>query len=102
HEFLRSLGAEPTTYGPGLAERVRALAPDGVDYGFDTAGQGGVRELIALTGDPARVATIADFAAGELGVKVTGGAGAERALEALPEVAELIAAGRFHLPVQQT
>jgi NADPH:quinone reductase-like Zn-dependent oxidoreductase len=102
HEFLRSLGAEPTTYGPGLAERVRALAPDGVDRGFDTAGQGGVRELIALTGDPAKVATIADFAAGSLGVIVTGGAGSERAAEALPEVAELIAAGRFRLPVQQT
>jgi NADPH:quinone reductase-like Zn-dependent oxidoreductase len=102
HEFLRSLGAEPTTYGPGLADRVRALAPDGVDRGFDTAGQGGVRELIELTGDPAKVATIADFAAGALGVIVTGGAGSERAAEALPEVAELIASGRFHLPVQQT
>jgi NADPH:quinone reductase-like Zn-dependent oxidoreductase len=102
HEFLRSLGAEPTTYGPDLADRVRALAPDGVDCGFDTAGQGGVRELIELTGDPARVATIADFGAGSLGVIVTGGAGSERAAEALPEVAELIAAGRFHLPVQQT
>jgi NADPH:quinone reductase-like Zn-dependent oxidoreductase len=102
HEFLRSLGAEPTTYGPGLADRVRALAPDGVDRGFDTAGQGGVRELIELTGDPARVATIADFGAASLGVIVTGGAGSERAAEALPEVAELIAAGRFTLPVQQT
>jgi NADPH:quinone reductase-like Zn-dependent oxidoreductase len=28
HDFLRSLGAEPTTYGPGLVERVSALAPD--------------------------------------------------------------------------
>jgi NADPH:quinone reductase-like Zn-dependent oxidoreductase len=102
HEFLRSLGAEPTTYGPGLAERVRALAPDGVDLGFDTAGKGGVRELIDLTGDPARVASIADWGAAELGVKVTGGAGAERAVEALAEAAELIAAGRFHLPVART
>jgi NADPH:quinone reductase-like Zn-dependent oxidoreductase len=73
-----------------------------VDCGFDTAGQGGVRELIALTGDPAKVATIADWGAASLGVIVTGGAGAERAAEALPEVAELIAAGRFRLPVQQT
>ena len=40
HDFLRSLGAEPTTYGEGLVERVRALAPDGVDLAFDTAGQG--------------------------------------------------------------
>jgi NADPH:quinone reductase-like Zn-dependent oxidoreductase len=102
HEFLRSLGAEPTTYGPGLAERVRALAPDGADLGFDTAGKGGVRELIELTGDPARVASIADWGAADLGIKVTGGAGAERAVEALAEAAELIDAGRFSLPVAQT
>jgi NADPH:quinone reductase-like Zn-dependent oxidoreductase len=68
HEFLRSLGAEPTTYGEGLVERVRALAPDGVDLAFDTAGKGGVADLITLTGDPARVATIADFGAAALGV----------------------------------
>ena len=29
-EFLRQLGAEPVAYGPGLDDRVRALAPDGV------------------------------------------------------------------------
>jgi NADPH:quinone reductase-like Zn-dependent oxidoreductase len=100
HDFLRSLGAEPTTYGPGLVERVSALAPDGVDLAFDTAGAGGVPDLIALTGDPARVATIADFGAAALGVKVTGG-GDGRAVEALAEAAELIQAGRLQLPVQQ-
>ena len=31
HAFLRELGAEPVTYGDGLTERVRELAPDGVD-----------------------------------------------------------------------
>jgi len=31
HEYLRSLGAEPVGYGGGLVERVRGLAPDGVD-----------------------------------------------------------------------
>ena len=29
HEYLRSLGAEATTYGDGLADRIRALAPEG-------------------------------------------------------------------------
>src|SRR5579884_546140 len=29
-EYLRGLGAEPVTYGDGLANRVRDLAPDGV------------------------------------------------------------------------
>jgi NADPH:quinone reductase-like Zn-dependent oxidoreductase len=73
HEYLRSLGAEPVVYGSGLVERVRALAPDGVDYGFDIAGKGGVDALISLTGDPGRVASIADFGAAEKGVKVTSG-----------------------------
>jgi NADPH:quinone reductase-like Zn-dependent oxidoreductase len=101
HEFLRSLGAEPTTYGEGLVERVRALAPDGVDLAFDTAGKGAVPDLITLTGDPARVATIADFGAAALGVKVTGG-GDFRAVEALDEAAGLIEARRFRMPVAQT
>src|SRR3954468_15159742 len=101
HDFLRSLGAEPTTYGDGLVERVRALAPAGVDLAFDTAGKGGVRDLIELTGDPARVATIADFGAAALGVKVTGG-GDFRAAEALGEAAALFEAGRLQAPVAQT
>src|SRR3954452_15124795 len=52
HDFLRSLGAEPTTYGAGMVERIRALAPDGVDLAFDTAGKGAIPDLIELTGDP--------------------------------------------------
>jgi NADPH:quinone reductase-like Zn-dependent oxidoreductase len=35
YDLLRSLGVEPTMYGPRLVERVRALAPAGVDAEFD-------------------------------------------------------------------
>ncbi len=38
HEFLRGLGVEPVTYGDGLAERVRELAPEGVDVVVDFIG----------------------------------------------------------------
>src|SRR3954470_19668557 len=100
HDFLRSLGAEATTYGDGMAERIRALAPDGVDLGFDTAGRGGVSDLIELTGDPGRVATIADFSAAGLGAKVTSG-GEGRAPGALEEAAALIEKGDFSLPVAE-
>jgi NADPH:quinone reductase-like Zn-dependent oxidoreductase len=98
HAFLRELGAEPTTYGEGMVERIRALAPGGVDLALDTAGRGGVPDLVELTGDPARVATIADFNAASLGVKVTGGAEG-RATEALAEAASLMASGALRVEI---
>jgi NADPH:quinone reductase-like Zn-dependent oxidoreductase len=100
HEYLRSLGAEATTYGEGMAERIRELAPDGVDLALDTAGKGAIPDLIELTGDPAKVATIADFSAAALGAKVTGG-GDGRAPGALEEAAALIEKGEFSLPVAE-
>lgn len=38
HDYLRSLGAAPVAYGDGLADRVRAVAPDGVTAALDTPG----------------------------------------------------------------
>jgi NADPH:quinone reductase-like Zn-dependent oxidoreductase len=96
-DFVRSLGAQATRYGAGLVDRVRELAPEGIDGGIDTAGRGSVRDLIALTGDPARVVTIADFGAAELGVQVTSGGGGQAAR--LEQVAELLADGRLDLPI---
>lgn len=58
HDYLRSLGAIPTTYGPGLVERVKALAPNGVQAAFDIVGSGVIPELIELTGNPSKVLTI--------------------------------------------
>lgn len=103
HEFLRSLGAEPTTYGVGLADRVRALVPDGVDCALDASGGGVLPDLVALTGSPEHVVTIADYpGAQETGVAFTGGAGAERAVHALRDIGPLIESGKFTLPVAQT
>jgi NADPH:quinone reductase-like Zn-dependent oxidoreductase len=98
--FIRSFGAQPTLHGPGLADRVRVLAADGVDGGIDTAGKGSVRDLVELTGNPGKVVTIADFGAGELGVQVTTGGGDRR--PRLEEIAELLAAGKLDLPVART
>jgi NADPH:quinone reductase-like Zn-dependent oxidoreductase len=103
HEFVRSLGASPVTYGPGLAERVRALGFEHIDRAFDAAGGGALRDLIELTGSPQNVLTIADWeGAAETGVQASGGAGAERALHALRDVVPLIDEGRFSLPVART
>jgi NADPH:quinone reductase-like Zn-dependent oxidoreductase len=99
-DFVRSLGAEVTRHGPGLADRVRAVAPDGIDGAVDTAGKGSAAELVELTGNPAQVVTIADFAAGELGVQVTTGGGGQR--ERLEQVAGLLAAGALEVPIAGT
>ncbi|MGD3111287.1 NADP-dependent oxidoreductase [Streptomyces sp. YGL11-2] len=66
HDFLRSLGAEPVTYGDGLADRVRALAPEGVDAALDFVGGGAVEVSQQVLKDRGRVVSIAD---GEVGAK---------------------------------
>jgi NADPH:quinone reductase-like Zn-dependent oxidoreductase len=103
HDYLTELGAEPTTYGDGLVERVRALAPDGVDRALDAGGGGALPALVELAGGPEHVVTIVDYAgAQETGVPFTGGPGSTRAWHALREVGPLIEAGRFTLPVAHT
>jgi NADPH:quinone reductase-like Zn-dependent oxidoreductase len=102
HEYLRSLGAEPVAYGDGLPDRVRALAPGGVDLALDVAGNGILPELIDLAGGPGHVVTIADFAgAQKFGVRFSRGDDG-RALHALAEIGPLVESGRFSLPVAGT
>jgi NADPH:quinone reductase-like Zn-dependent oxidoreductase len=59
-DYVRSLGATATTYGPGLPDRVRALAPGGADLALDVAGHGVLPDLIAITGSPDHVVTFID------------------------------------------
>jgi NADPH:quinone reductase-like Zn-dependent oxidoreductase len=100
---LREYGAEPVAYGEGLADRVRELAPDGVDRALDMGPGGALPELVALTGDPSRVLTISDFQNAEAnGVKASGGPGTPRHWEALEQAATLAGRGELVLPVQQT
>ena len=106
HDFLRSLGATPVTYGEGLASRVAAVAPDGVDAALDLAGSGSLADLVAIVGDPTKVATVADFAAAALGVTIVQGAANAAANLAL--AAELGAGGSYTprieatFPIEQT
>ncbi|MFE6758421.1 NADP-dependent oxidoreductase [Streptomyces sp. NPDC057684] len=67
HDFLRELGAEPVTYGEGLAERVRALAPEGVDAVFDTVGGEALKVSAGLLAPGGRLASIADASVVDLG-----------------------------------
>jgi NADPH:quinone reductase-like Zn-dependent oxidoreductase len=80
HDYLRSYGATPTTYGEGLVERVRELAPDGVDRAIDDAGGGALPAMVELAGSPESVVTIADYeGAQKTGVVMTGGPDSKRA-----------------------
>jgi NADPH:quinone reductase-like Zn-dependent oxidoreductase len=101
-ERVTALGATAVRYGEGWSDRVRALAPDGVDAVFDTSGAGVLAESVALAGDAARVITIADESAAQHGVRFTGADPSDRIPEARSELAALAAAGRLSVPIWRT
>jgi NADPH:quinone reductase-like Zn-dependent oxidoreductase len=100
HQYLRELGATPVLYGQGVAERVRAAGGGPVDAVFDVAGKTPVEELISLAPEPSQVVTIANYAAGQAGARVTGGGADSHPMEALAEVAELLAQNQLVIKVQ--
>ncbi|WP_020143041.1 NADP-dependent oxidoreductase [Terracoccus sp. 273MFTsu3.1] len=85
-ERVAALGATPTTYGDGWLERVRALAPNGVDAVFDASGAGVLDESVELLGGSDRLVTIADPAAFTTGITFSGTS--ERSAQ---ELADLVA-----------
>lgn len=102
---VRSLGGIPVAYGDGLADRVRAAAPQGVTVAIDAAGTDEALETsIELVGDRQRVATLVRGRDAEgLGIRAFSG-GSPRPLtaqqqtwrtEAIPVTIALLAAGRF-------
>ncbi|MEV5734239.1 NADP-dependent oxidoreductase [Streptomyces sp. NPDC014940] len=60
HDFVRGIGGEPVSYGEGLAERVRGLAPEGVDAAFDTIGGDTLKASANLLAPEGRLVSIAD------------------------------------------
>ncbi len=110
-ERMRALGAIPTTYGPGLVERVRALAPGGVDVVLDVAGTDEALDAsFELVPDRSRIGTIVVGArAAELGIRAWSGGSPvpltseEQALrtEAYGVVAGLLERGEFRVDVSR-
>ena len=102
HAQLRSFGAIPVSYDTGLAERIRAIAPQGVDAVLDASGRGEIPLSIELAGGPERVLTLVAFDAANLGIRIhVGGAGANGA-PALRDILTLLRDGRLRVPIFRT
>jgi len=102
HEWLRSVGVEPVAYGDGLADRIRAAAPVGVDAFIDLFGEEYVRLAVELGVDPDRIETIIAWeAAAEVGAKAEGSATASTA-GVLTEMAGYVASGQIVVPIAAT
>ena len=69
HDLVRGLGGVPVICA-GLADRVREISPS-VDAVLDAAGKGELQDAITLAGGPARVMTLADEHAADLGVALS-------------------------------
>jgi NADPH:quinone reductase-like Zn-dependent oxidoreductase len=98
--FLRQLGAEPVTYGAGLADRVRALAPNGVTAATDLFGTDTAETALALGIAPERISTVAAGPNPPGGVRATGGIDAKPG--ALNRITDAILAGTVTVPIAAT
>ncbi|HUJ66310.1 MAG TPA: NADP-dependent oxidoreductase [Acidimicrobiales bacterium] len=102
-EWLRSVGVVPVEYGDGLAERIGAAAPTGVDAFIDCFGGGYVDLAVELGVPRDRINTIIDWpAAQRLGTKQDGMATVADPAAAISELAELIARGDLVVPIART
>ncbi|MHA6625641.1 NADP-dependent oxidoreductase [Pseudonocardia sichuanensis] len=102
HAWLAEHGVVPVSHGEGVADRIRAAAPAGIDAFVDTFGSGYVDLALELGVAPDRINTIIDFgAAARTGVKAEGMSGSATA-EVLGELAKLVAAGELEVPVAAT
>ncbi|GAB3402115.1 NADP-dependent oxidoreductase [Schumannella luteola] len=112
HERLTALGAIPVAYGDGLADRVRAAAPQGVTHALDAVGTDEAIEVsLDLVADREHIATIVRGAdAPGWGIRAWSGGSAiplteeENALRLAGVVlaAQLAAEGGFDVEIART
>ncbi|GGR42196.1 NADPH:quinone reductase-like Zn-dependent oxidoreductase [Nocardioides luteus] len=94
-DYLRSLGAEPVTYGGGLADRVREMGS--VTAALDLHGADTVAVARELGVPDGRICTIAGVVEG-----VPAANGANAGPEALLDIAKRVAAGELRVPIAAT
>lgn len=99
HDYLRSLGTIPVAYGEGLVERVRKLAPNGVDAALDAAGEAAARASVELIADKKRIGTIVAFdLIDELGIIPIR---SKRSITRLSELTQMYEKGLLRVVVSQ-
>jgi len=103
-DWLESMGTRPVVYGEGLADRVRAAAPEGIDAFIDCFGGGYVDLAIDELGvTPSRVETIIDWEAGtRRGAHVDGMSTVDDVGSVISQLASLIERKELEVPVAAT
>ncbi|MEN0137619.1 MAG: NADP-dependent oxidoreductase [Rhodococcus sp. (in: high G+C Gram-positive bacteria)] len=107
HDYVRSLGATPVSYGDGLGDRIRVLAPDGVDVVIDTAGGDEAIDVsVDLVRDRSRlVTTVPGLRHAQLGFTIVGAMGPdgmEPRKRARTALVDLAGAGDIRVRVART
>ena len=103
---VRRFGGEPVVYGDGLEERLRELAPDGVDGAFDCVGTDeSVDTSLALVGKDRVVTIAASGRAEDEGFAAVGGTRPESAAyrdEVRARIIDIAARGELVVPIART
>ncbi|MCJ7843449.1 NADP-dependent oxidoreductase [Lederbergia sp. NSJ-179] len=98
HDYLRSIGAIPVTYGDGLVDRVSSLMPEGVNVAFDAAGGEALEASVKLVENKNRIGTIVAFdRVEELGVRPIR---SQRSTDRLSELVNLYIQGKINIHVR--
>ena len=101
-DYLRSIGAEPVSYGDGLIERIRIIAPQGVDAVLNASGRGEIPLSIELAGGPGRVLTLVAFDAADTGIQVFVGGTDDARGPALRDIISLLERRALTVPIWRT
>jgi len=102
HDWLSAHGVVPVSYGDGISERLRAVAPDGIDAFIDLFGPQYLQLAVDLGVSPDRIETIISRdKAQELRTKVEG-SGDASTTDVLSEMAGLVASGQIEIPIAAT
>jgi enoyl reductase len=100
HDYLRSLGVSPVTYGHDLTGQIRLVAPDGVDAALVLVdSMEAIQVSLELVGEKNRIGTVAfSSAAREHRIRQLG---TVRSIERLTELVELYQSGDLQIFLQQ-